>query len=249
MMQTAEPRHRYDLVASYGIRSGFAAGRRSLRQREMRAVVMVVADVLFHQPFQMAFIEHDHMVEQVSSTATNPTFGDTVLPRTSEAGSFGLDAEAFDGADDFFVEVRSSVENEMFRGAIVGECFPQLLHDPRTVWMSCDIPVKDAPPVMRDDEEAVQHTEDQRRHGEEIHRSDGFPMVAQKCRPPLCRFRTPRRLPHPAQNGSLGNIEAKHGQLTVDAWSAPGSVLSNHAEDEIAQFLANASSAHAGAMS
>jgi hypothetical protein len=48
MMQTAEPGHRYDLAASYGIRPCFAPGRCSLGEREMRAVVMMVAHVLFY---------------------------------------------------------------------------------------------------------------------------------------------------------------------------------------------------------
>jgi hypothetical protein len=50
MMQTAEPGHRYNLACSYRIRPCFAPGRCSLDEREMRAVVMIVADVLFHQP-------------------------------------------------------------------------------------------------------------------------------------------------------------------------------------------------------
>jgi hypothetical protein len=47
MVQTAEPGHRYDLAASHGIRPCFATSWRTLREREMRAVVMIVADVLF----------------------------------------------------------------------------------------------------------------------------------------------------------------------------------------------------------
>jgi hypothetical protein len=41
MMQTAEPGHRYNLSASYGIRPSFTTGRRTLHQREMRSVVVV----------------------------------------------------------------------------------------------------------------------------------------------------------------------------------------------------------------
>jgi hypothetical protein len=62
------------------------------------------------------------------------------------------------------------------------------------------IEVKDTPPIVRDDEEALKDAESQRRHGEKVHGSDDFAMVAQKRRPSLCRLRIPRRLPHPAQH-------------------------------------------------
>jgi hypothetical protein len=34
---------------------------------------------------------------------------------------------------------------------------------------------------MGDDKEAVKHAEGERGHGNEIHRSDGFPMIARKA--------------------------------------------------------------------
>ena len=73
-------------------------------------------------------------------------------------------------------------------------------------------------------------------------------MIAQKCGPSFCRLRAPRCFPHPAQDGSLRNIEAKHDQLAVDAWSTPGWVLGNHAEDEFAQFRADSLTTWANAM-
>jgi hypothetical protein len=43
-----------------------------------------------------------------------------------------------------------------------------------------DINVQDAPPIMTDDEEAVEHAERNRWHCEEIHRGNRFPMVAKE---------------------------------------------------------------------
>src|ERR1700678_208328 len=82
------------------------------------------------------------MVEQISSTTADPTLGNAILPRTSEAGSFGLDAEALHESGHLFVEVRRPVENQIFCGVIVRECLPQLLHDPGTAWMSGNVPVQ-----------------------------------------------------------------------------------------------------------
>ena len=49
--------------------------------------------------------------------------------------------------------------------------------------MGSHLRLKNTPPVMRDDEKAVEHSEGRRRDGKEIHRSDGFPMIAKKGRP------------------------------------------------------------------
>jgi hypothetical protein len=57
------------------------------------------------------------------------------------------------------------------------ESLPQLLDDPSTGRMLGDVNVQDAPPIMTDDEEEVEHTERNRWHCEEIHRGNRFPMV------------------------------------------------------------------------
>ena len=80
------------------------------------------------------------------------------------------------------------------------------------------VAVENSPPIMRNDEEAVQHAESQRRNGEEIHCGDGFTMILEKSCPALCWLRISRRFPHPTQHRSLGNIEAKHFQFTMNAW-------------------------------
>ena len=84
------------------------------------------------------------------------------------------------------------------------------------------VAVENSPPIMRNDEEAVQHAESQRRNGEEIHCGDGFTMILEKSCPALCWLRISRRFPHPTQHRSLGNIEAKHFQFTMNAWCTPG---------------------------
>ena len=76
--------------------------------------------------------------------------------------------------------------------------------------MSCRIEMKDAPPVMSNDEETVENAEGERRHGKEIHRADGFTMIDQKRRPSLCRLSIPGSFPHPTQHAALGNVVAEH---------------------------------------
>src|ERR1035437_6823411 len=71
------------------------------------------------------------------------------------------------------------------------------------------VAVENSPPIMRNDEEAVQHAESQRRNVEEIHCGDGFTMILEKSCPALCWLRISRRFPHPTQHRSLGERRAK----------------------------------------
>ncbi len=51
--------------------------------------------------------------------------------------------------------------------------------------MAGDVEVKNTPPIMANDEEAVKHREGDGRHGEEVHGGDGFAVIAQEGEPAL----------------------------------------------------------------
>jgi hypothetical protein len=158
----------------------------------------------------MSLIQDDHMIEQITAAVTDPALGDTVLPRTSEAGSFWLDAKGLQGVDGFFVEVRVSIKDQVVGRRVLGERLAQLLDDPGTGRMFRHIKMEDTPPVMRNDEKTVEHAESKRMQGEEIHRCYGLTMIAQKRGPTLCRLRISRGFSHPTQHGSFRNVEAQH---------------------------------------
>ena len=245
MMQSAQPRHCYDSATRLRVTRCRATGRRSLRQRKMRAVLVIITDVLVHEAFQMPFVENDHMVEQISAAVPDPSLRNAVLPRASEAGLLGLDAEARHGVDHLRIEAGAVIEDQIARRGVVRERFPQLLSDPGARRMPGHVAVEDAPPIMRNDEKAVKNAEGERRHGEEVHRGNRFAMVVQKSYPSLCRLGIAGRFSHPAQHGSFRNIETKHLQLSVNPRRAPSGVVGDHAEDQLAQFFSHALSSHA----
>lgn len=79
MMQAAELGHGYNLATCAWILIFHATGRRSLGQRKMSSVVVVITSVLIHQTFQMPFIEDDHMIEQVSAVIADLTLGHSAM--------------------------------------------------------------------------------------------------------------------------------------------------------------------------
>jgi hypothetical protein len=99
------------------------------------------------------------------------------------------------------------------------------------------VAVQNTPTVMGNDKEAIENSESEARHSEEIHCSDGLTMVLQEDAPALGWFRVLRCALHPARDGSLGNIETEFQQLAVDARGTPSGILNNHAENQLSQVF------------
>ena len=92
VVQAAEPGQGDDLGVTNRAGLPWAARWRSLGQAEVRAIVVVVRDVLAEQAQQMTVIEHDDMVEEFATDAADPTFGDAVLPWAPWGGAGRLRA-------------------------------------------------------------------------------------------------------------------------------------------------------------
>jgi hypothetical protein len=74
------------------------------------------------------------------------------------------DAEALDNTDDFCIEVRGAVKDQVARVRLVWKGLADLLHNPGAGRMLCGTSMRNSPPIMRDHEEAVEHPEGQCRH-------------------------------------------------------------------------------------
>jgi hypothetical protein len=180
------------------------------------------------------------MIEQITATVPDPALCDTVLPRTSETGSLRRNAKGLHGVDDFIIEVRTAIKDQITGRGIERERLAQLLNNPRAGWTPGHVEVQSAPPVMRYDEEAVENPERERRHGKEIHRSDGFTMIPQESSTSLCRPRASRRFPHPSQHRSLRAVVAEHFELAMYARRPPGLILDDHSVNQFAHFPTHA---------
>jgi hypothetical protein len=209
----------------------------SLPQPEVGAVVMIVADIISEQPFQMEFIQRNDVIQQVCPAAFDPPFRHPVLPRTLERSSHRSDGHRLNRTRHLQAVLRVPINDQESRTRSIRKRFPQLLDDPRARRMPCDVEVHDPPTIMADDEEAIEHAECDRWHCEEVHRSNGFPMVAQKRNPALGWFGISRYPAHPAGDRALRDIKAEHEEFTMDAWRSPGWILANHPEDQVSNLF------------
>ena len=77
-MKTPESRAGKDGSARSMATDGKATGRFTLFERSMRAVVVVVGDILSQQSSELALVEDDDVIEQLPAHASYPAFCDTV---------------------------------------------------------------------------------------------------------------------------------------------------------------------------
>src|SRR5690349_6817516 len=104
------------------------------------------------------------------------------------------------------------------------------------------VEVENAAPMMLDDEEAVQHTEAQRGHGEEVEGSDHLTVVLEECQPAL-HLRLVGLALQPlqmARHGGFRNLNSELQQFPVDARRAPGWILGLHAPNQALSLDADA---------
>src|SRR5260370_18738748 len=96
------------------------------------------------------------MVQQVSTAASHPALGDSVLPRASERSSDGVQPQCFYDIVRCLSEFCITIQDQGFVIRIIGKSFAQLLGDPESGRMSSDVAVNNTSAVMGNHEEALQ---------------------------------------------------------------------------------------------
>src|ERR1039457_7238812 len=176
----------------------------------MSPVLVVVTDVLIQQSSQMFPIQHDHMIQEISTYTANPALGNSVLPRTAECGANRLAAHRLHGRDHIGTELGVPIEDqESFRLVAVFPSLVQLQRNPKGVGIASHVMVNDSTPVVADDEEAVQNAEGQCRHREKVHRCDRLAMITKKSQPAPGGIGKSWGSPNPSRNRWFRYIEAE----------------------------------------
>src|SRR5258708_13012521 len=86
MVQSAESFLRKDPTRSSGTNP---VVRCPLLKSEMRAVFMMVTNILGEQPLQMAFIQRNNVVQEASTAAPHPPLPDPIPPHPPPCSSLG----------------------------------------------------------------------------------------------------------------------------------------------------------------
>jgi hypothetical protein len=95
-----------------------------LGKAKVRAIFVMVADVLREQPFKMVFIKSDDVVQQVAAATFDPALGYAVLPRTLERGSQGSDGQGSHGSRNLCSVFAIAVKDKKPRRRVKWKRFP-----------------------------------------------------------------------------------------------------------------------------
>jgi hypothetical protein len=203
----------------------------------MRAVLVVVANILREETFQVAFVNCNDVIQEITAATPYPTLCDSILPRTLERGADRIHPQGSNRCRDFQSILGITIKNDEPRSGSKWKCFSQLLDDPRACRMPCDIEMQDAPTIVTDDEKAIERAEGDRRNSEEVHRGNRFSVITEKGKPALGWLRISRCPFHPTRGRSLRDIKTEHEKLAMNAWRSPRWVLSDHSENQFPNFL------------
>jgi hypothetical protein len=118
----------------------------------------VVANVLRQQTVQVTFVERNHVVEQVSTAASHPSFGNSILPRASKGSPHRPESHCFHGLAHYFSKLGITVQDQVSMLRIIRKGIAQLLRDPETGRVPSHVALH-ASAVMGNHEEAVQDPE------------------------------------------------------------------------------------------
>ena len=166
-------------------RFGPPSPRRLLIQSEMSSVVVIIANIFEAEPYQMSLVQRDHVIQHLTAYAPYPSFRDSVLPRAANARPDSFDPARFQKATHLGAEFAVTIEDDVAVWAWKRQGLSELLQNPIARRMRGGVEMENAPLMMLDDEEAVQHTETQRGHGEEVEGGDHLAVVLEECHPAL----------------------------------------------------------------
>src|SRR5229473_4895555 len=203
----------------------------------MRAVLVVVANILREPASQVAFVNCNDVIQEITPATPYPTLCDSILPRTFERSADRIHPQGSNRCGDFQSILGIAIKDDEPRSRSKWKCFSQLLDDSQACRMLCDIEMQDAPTIVTDDEKAIEHAEVDRRNSEEVHRGNRFPVITDKGKPAPGRLRISRRPFDPTRDRSLRDIKTEHAKLAMDARRSPRWVLNDHPEDQFPNFL------------
>lgn len=230
MVQAAQVRlrHNFPILG----RLDLTRSRRVPVQRKMSSGFVVLGEVFRKNSMQMILIQHDHVVQTLSTYRADYAFAIWILPRSSWGNQHFLDPHVLDPIAEVRAVHAVSIPEQESRDLLKGKRLDDLLGCPWSRRAGREVEVNDSASVMPEHWEHIEHAERDRRDCEEVDRGDLADVVLQE-RSPILR----RRLglaDHVLGHRGLGHDVAQESQLGLNTRGTPSGVLLAHAMNQIA---------------
>jgi len=96
----------------------------------MCAVLVVVANILREPAFQVAFVNCNDVIQEITPATSYPTLCDSILPRARERSADKTHAQRSNRGGYFQSKLGITIKDGEPRSGSKWKCFSQLLHDP-----------------------------------------------------------------------------------------------------------------------
>jgi len=187
---------------------------RVFAQRQMRSRFVVVGEEGSKNPMQMAFPEHDDVVEAFAANRADEAFSIRILPGRARRGEHLVDADGVDPTAKLLAIDAIAVADHVLGRSVLGKCLDDLLGGPLGTGVFSDVEMKKTAPVVGQNEKDIQDTEGCRGHGEEVDGRRVAHVIVEERTPGL-RWRLARLGRHEAGNASLADVDAEFEQFTM----------------------------------
>lgn len=117
---------------------------------------MIIGKILTPEASEMAFVDRDDVVNHLTASAADPSFGDSVLPWAPHTRAQRFDTARFYKCNYLIAELSIAIEQDIAVWARQRQCVAQLLYDPIAARMCRAVEVQDSSPTVFDDKEAVE---------------------------------------------------------------------------------------------
>lgn len=203
----------------------------------MNAVLVMIGDVIADESAQVAFIQRDHMIEELAAATSDPALRHSILPWRLHARSLRRQTAVFEERHHVGIKLRVVIENHVSIRFTARECLAQLLQHPFCRGMTGNVGVQNLPTAMLDDKETVQKSEGDRWDSKEIQCDDHFTMILKEREPALSGVAAAMDTTEVSSYRAFGDLEAELQKLTVDLGCAPTGILLRQAANQVTNFL------------
>jgi hypothetical protein len=182
-----------------------------------------------HQPFQARFVEHDHVIEALTTGGTHKSLDEWILPRRVGSREHFINPHRLCGGLEA-VECMVAIVDQISRRFVPRKRLTKLLGRPRRRRIRGDRHVPDASPIVGEEHQDEQETVGRSRDHEEIGRHDLADVIPQEGA--LCLRRRLARAHHVFRDGRLTDVDSEFQQFAVDPRRAPTRVRLGHCANQ-----------------
>ena len=112
----------------------------------MSSVVVIIANIFEAEPYQMSLLQRDDVIQHLTAYASQPSFRDSVLPRTANARPDRFDPARFQKAMHLGAEFAVTIIDDVAVWAWKRQGLSELLQNPIARRMRGDVEMENAAP-------------------------------------------------------------------------------------------------------